>query len=648
MNLLTAENVTKSYGTKILFDNISFGIQDQEKIGIIGVNGTGKSTLLKLLAGQESSEKGQVITGNNVSVEYLPQDLEFDDQASVLEQIFRGNSALMQLLRDYECALQKLNQDPQNAVYQQKLIDLGQKMDAQNAWQIESEAKTILTKLGITEFDTPMGHLSGGQRKRVALASALINPSDLLILDEPTNHIDNATVDWLEQYLNNRKGALIMITHDRYFLDRVVNQIFELDRGKLSPYPGNYTRYLELKAEREEQEEASERKRQNRIRNELAWIRRGAQARSTKQKARIERFEALVADKPAESAGKIDIAAVASRLGKKVIECRHLHHEFPQRGTLIEDFDYSVARNDRVGIIGPNGMGKSTLLNLLAGRLEPDQGEIEWGPTVKIGYFAQENSAMNPNQRVIDSVKDIAEVLPSADGGVITASQMLERFLFPPALQWTPIVKLSGGEKRRLYLLHVLMGAPNVLLLDEPTNDLDIQTLRVLEEYLDDFPGAVIAVSHDRYFLDRVAERIFAFEGQGKIRSYIGNYSDYREHAIEEERLELSKTQQQTKHQHEQKDHSVEDNSHSMKPQKERLKMTYKEQREFEQIDDVIAEKEAELAKINQEINEAGSDYGKLNELASQQHMLEQALEELMNRWAYLNELVEKIAQSKG
>lgn len=317
MNLLAAENLTKSYGTKVLFDNISFGIQDKEKMGIIGVNGTGKSTLLKILAGLESPEKGQVITGNNVSVEYLPQDPEFEDQASVLEQIFRGNSTLMQLLKDYERALQKLNRDPQNTVFQQKLLDLGQKMDAQNAWQLESDAKTILTKLGINEFDTSMGLLSGGQRKRVALASALINPSDLLILDEPTNHIDNATVDWLEQYLNNRKGALIMITHDRYFLDRVANQILELDRGKLYPYPGNYTRYLELKAEREEQEEASERKRKNRIRNELAWIRRGAQARSTKQRARIERFEALVADKPAESAGRVDIAAGASRLGKK-------------------------------------------------------------------------------------------------------------------------------------------------------------------------------------------------------------------------------------------------------------------------------------------------------------------------------------------
>ncbi|WP_434510196.1 ABC-F family ATP-binding cassette domain-containing protein [Desulfitobacterium sp. AusDCA] len=651
MNLLAAENLTKSYGTKVLFDNISFGIQDKEKMGIIGVNGTGKSTLLKILAGLESPEKGQVITGNNVSVEYLPQDPEFEDQASVLEQIFRGNSTLMQLLKDYERALQKLNRDPQNTVFQQKLLDLGQKMDAQNAWQLESDAKTILTKLGINEFDTSMGLLSGGQRKRVALASALINPSDLLILDEPTNHIDNATVDWLEQYLNNRKGALIMITHDRYFLDRVANQILELDRGKLYPYPGNYTRYLELKAEREEQEEASERKRQNRIRNELAWIRRGAQARSTKQRARIERFEALVADKPAESAGRVDIAAGASRLGKKVIECRHLHHEFPQRGIVIEDFSYSVARNDRIGIIGPNGMGKSTLLNIFDGRIEPDQGEIEWGPTVKVGCFAQENTAMNPNQRVIDYIKDIAEVLPTADGGVITASQMLERFLFSPALQWTPIAKLSGGEKRRLYLLHVLMGAPNVLLLDEPTNDLDIQTLRVLEEYLEDFPGAVISVSHDRYFLDRVAEKIFSFEGQGKIRTYIGNYSDYREHVMQEQCIEPSVAQGQIKkHQNEQKDQAAAENSHSQtfKPQKERLKMTYKEQREYEQIDDIIAQKEAELAKVNQEMNEAGSDYGKLNELVSQQQALGKTLEELMDRWTYLNELAEKISQSKA
>lgn len=641
MNLLTAENLTKTYGTKILFSNISFGIQDKDKIGIIGVNGTGKSTLMKILAGFESPEEGQVIKRNEVSLEYLPQDPNFEAQATVLEQVFRGNSSLMQLLRDYERTLEKLNRDPQNPAYQKKLLDLGQMMDAQNAWQLESEAKTILTKLGITEFETPMENLSGGQRKRVVLASALINPSDLLILDEPTNHIDNETVDWLEQYLNNRKGALIMITHDRYFLDRVANQILELDRGNLYPYPGNYTRYLELKTEREEQEEASERKRQNRYRNELAWIRRGAQARSTKQKARIERFNALVADKPAEATGTVEISAGASRLGKKVLECHHLHHEFPDRGTVIDDFSYILARNDRVGIIGPNGRGKSTLLNLLAGRLQPSRGEIEWGPTVKIGFFAQENTEMNPKQRVIDYIKEIAEVLPSGDGGVITASQMLERFLFPPALQWTPIGELSGGEKRRLYLLKILMGAPNVLFLDEPTNDLDIQTLRVLEDYLADFPGAVMTVSHDRYFLDRIAEKIFAFEGQGRIRSYVGNYTDYHEQVENEARADLSEHQPV---------HSLkpatEDSKHRM-PKERPLKMTFKEQREFEQIDEVIAQNEEELAKVNQAMNEAGSDYGKLNELVSQQQRLEQKLEELMERWAYLNEFAEKIAQTK-
>ncbi|HVJ48806.1 ABC-F family ATP-binding cassette domain-containing protein [Desulfitobacterium sp.] len=642
MNLLTAENLTKSYGTKVLFANISFGIQDKEKIGIIGVNGIGKSTLLKILAGIESPEEGQISKKNDVSLEYLPQDPEFEEQATVLEQVFRGNSSFMQLLRDYERTLEKLNRDPQNPAYQNRLLDLGQKMDEQNAWQLESEAKTVLTKLGITEFETPMGNLSGGQRKRVALASALINPSDLLILDEPTNHIDNATVDWLEQYLNNRKGALLMITHDRYFLDRVVNKIFELDQGKLYPYPGNYTRYLELKSEREEQEEASEQKRQNRIRNELAWIRRGAQGRSTKQRARIERFDGLVADKPTGVTGTVDISAGASRLGKKVLECSHLHYEFPDRGTVIEDFSYILARNDRVGIIGPNGMGKSTLLNLLAGRLQPIRGEIEWGPTVKIGYFAQENTEMNPNQRVIDYLKEIAEVLPTVDGGTITASQMLERFLFPPELQWAHIGKLSGGEKRRLYLLHILMGAPNVLFLDEPTNDLDIQTLRVLEEYLEDFPGAVMSVSHDRYFLDRVAQKIFAFEEQGKIRSYVGNYSDYQDQAAKAERtntpeLELAHRENR----------SPEDSK--QRQQKERpLKMTFKEQREFEQIDNLIAQKEEELAKVNQEMNTAGSDYGKLNELVNQQHAVEQKLEEFMERWAFLNELAEKIAQDKS
>lgn len=443
----------------------------------------------------------------------------------------------MKLLREYELALEKLNEYSDDPKLQQRLIDLGQQMDELDAWQLENEAKTILNKLGISRFDTLVGTLSGGQRKRVALASALINPTDILMLDEPTNHIDNDTVDWLEQYLNKRKGALVMITHDRYFLDRVVGRVLELDQGKLYPYPGNYSRFLELKAEREEQVEATERKRQNLFRNELAWMRRGAKARTTKQKARIERFEKLQADKPVEYGDRIEMPTGASRLGKKILECDEVRKEFPDRGVVIKSFSYILLRNDRIGIIGPNGSGKSTLLNLIVGNLTPDSGSIELGSTVNVGYFSQENTYMDPERRVIDEIKAVAEVIPTADGGFLTASQMLERFLFQPAVQWTQIGKLSGGEKRRLYLLRILMGAPNVLLLDEPTNDLDIQTLTILESYLDDFPGAVVAVSHDRYFLDRVTDKIFAFEGDGKIRSYAGNYSDYREqvYAAEQE-----------------------------------------------------------------------------------------------------------------
>jgi ABC transport system ATP-binding/permease protein len=640
MNILTAENLTKTHGVKVLFKDISFGIEEGEKIGIIGVNGTGKSTLFKVLAGVEPLESGHVVTNNNIHLEYLPQDPEFEDKATVLQQIFRGNSPIMQLLREYEMALEKLNRDPTNAVCQSTLMTLGQRMDALNAWQLESEAKTILTKLGITKFDTIVGTLSGGQRKRVALASALINPADLLILDEPTNHIDNETVDWLEQYLNRRKGSLLMITHDRYFLDRVVNRIFELDHGKLYPYPGNYSRYLELKAEREEQEESSERKRQNRLRNELAWIRRGAKARSTKQKARIERFEQLQEDKPTEKTGKVEIFAGASRLGKKVIECSQLHKTYPGRGVVVEDFSIILDRHDRIGIIGPNGSGKSTLLNLLAGRVKPDRGEIEWGPTVNIGYFTQENMDLNPNIRVIDTIKAVSEVIPTPDGGVITASQMLERFLFTPSQQWTLVEKLSGGEKRRLYLLQVLMSAPNVLFLDEPTNDLDIQTLGILEEYLEDFPGVVIVVSHDRYFLDRVAEKILAFEGNGVIRSNVGNYTEYRENVERFGAMELP-VKETSKF-------GVVESQNQGKAKERSLKMSFKEQREYEQIDALIAQAEAELKKITEEMNEVGSNYGKLNELVKIQESLETKLDEYLERWTFLNELAEKIAESKS
>ncbi|MDR3585487.1 MAG: ABC-F family ATP-binding cassette domain-containing protein [Desulfosporosinus sp.] len=647
MNVLTAENLTKSYGEKVLFTDISFGIEAGEKIGIIGVNGTGKSTLLKILAGVEWPEQGKVTTGNSVRLEYLPQNPEFEETATVLQQVFKGNSPVMQLLREYETALEKLNDDPEQPRLQQTLIALGQRMDDLDAWQLENEAKAILSKLGISKFDTLVGTLSGGQRKRVALASALINPTDILTLDEPTNHIDNDTVDWLEQYLNKRKGALVMITHDRYFLDRVVGRVLELDQGKLYPYPGNYSRFLELKVEREEQDEATERKRQNLFRNELAWMRRGARARTTKQKARIDRFEKLAADKPSDYADRIEMQAGASRLGKKILECTHVQKGFADRGVVIRDFSYILLRNDRIGIIGPNGSGKSTLLNLIAGRLTPDGGCIELGSTVKIGYFAQENTYLNPGLRVIDEIKAVAEVIPTAEGGFLTASQMLERFLFPPAAQWTQIGKLSGGEKRRLYLLRILMGAPNVLLLDEPTNDLDIQTLTILEGYLDEFPGAVLAVSHDRYFLDRVTDKIFCFEGEGAIRSYVGNYSDYKEqvYAAEQEAAQtlnlasLAKAYRATGAQ------SVE--AEPEKKKERPLKMTFKEQQDYAQIEAQIAQVEEELQKNNHHMNDMGSDFGKLTELVGIQQVLEKNLDDLLERWTYLNELAEKIAQNK-
>ncbi|WP_019850795.1 ABC-F family ATP-binding cassette domain-containing protein [Desulfitobacterium sp. PCE1] len=652
MNLLTAESLTKSYGIKPLFKDISLGIEEGQKIGIIGVNGTGKSTLLKILAGLEQPDQGQIITNNELQLEYLPQEPDFDQEATVLQQVFKGNSPLMKLLRDYEMALERLNQEPSKESYQNALLQLGQKMDSHNAWQIESEAKAVLTKLGINQFDIPVGTLSGGQRKRVALAGALIQPSNVLILDEPTNHIDNEMVDWLENYLNKLKGALLMVTHDRYFLDRVANRIFELDRGKLYSYPGNYSRFLELKAERDEQEEASERKRQNILRNELAWIRRGAQARTTKQKARIDRFEQLQADKPEEKTGKVEVSAGAARLGKKVIQCSHLCKSYPGRGMVIDDFSIILAKFDRIGIIGPNGSGKSTLLNILAGLIQADEGEIEWGPTVKLGYFAQEYREFEPQTKVIDVIKSVAEVIPTSDGGVLTASQMLERFLFTPAQQWTPVEKLSGGEKRRLYLLQVLMDSPNVLLLDEPTNDLDIHTLSILEDYLENFPGVVITVSHDRFFLDRVVDQILAFEGQGRIHSTIGNYTDYREQLdrriLEDQFVKDTLAKGQKTHSQASKPEETGDTGDQAKPKERPLKMSYKEQREYEQIEDRIADLEGQLERVNQDMVEAGSNYGKLNELMKTKEDLERALEESLERWTYLSELAEEIAGRKS
>lgn len=633
MNILSIENLTKNYGERVLFDQVTFGVDEGDKIGLIGVNGTGKSTFLKVVAGLEPADGGKVTMGSGIRVEYLPQNPEFDADSTVLAQVFKGSSPVMKLIGEYEEALEEANLHPGDTERQKRLIRLSQQMDGQNAWQLESEAKAILTRLGISDFMAQVGTLSGGQRKRIALARALVNPADLLIMDEPTNHIDNDMVAWLEQYLHAYKGALMMVTHDRYFLDRVTTGIIEIDKGRLYSYSGNYSHFLELKAAREEQAEASERKRQNLLRNELAWIRRGAQARSTKQKARIERFEELSAQQVERRDGKLEMEVGSARLGRKIIELEHIHQAFGDR-VLIRDFSYIVLRNDRVGIVGPNGSGKSTLLNIIVGTQVPDSGSVERGQTVKIGYFSQESSEMDEALRVIDYIKEEAHVITTADGGSISASQMLERFLFPPNVQWMPIAKLSGGEKRRLYLLRILMGAPNVLLLDEPTNDLDIQTLTILEDYLDDFPGAVIAVSHDRYFLDRLVDKVFAFEGNGAIRQYPGGYSDYQEKRVAAEATAAPKLKKE-----EAKEPS------EAEPTTRRLKFTFNEQREYEQIDGIIAGVEQKLQDVSGQIDACGSDFEKLQKLVAVQKELERELDGLLERWTYLNELAEKINQ---
>ncbi len=636
MNLLSIEKISKSYSEKTLLNQISLGIDDSDKIGLIGINGAGKSTLLKIIAGIERIDEGRIISANGISIEYLPQNPEFHDGHTVLEQVFKGNMHVMKHIREYEGAMERLRNNPKNEETEKELRSLTQKMDNTGAWSIEAEAKNILTRLGVSDFSSDVGKLSGGQRKRIAMAGALITPSDLLILDEPTNHIDNDTVDWLEKYLNRRKGALLMITHDRYFLDRVVNRIIELDQGSLFNYQGNYSKYLELKAEREEMEMASERKRHSLLRRELEWMMRGAQARSTKQKARIERFERLQEQKGPAAEGNVEILAGASRLGKKTIEIENISKSFSNE-FVIKDFSYNFLRDDRIGIIGPNGSGKSTLLKIISGRLKQDTGKVEIGETVKIGLFSQESEDMDETLRVIEYIREEAEFITTEDG-VLSASQMLERFLFPPAVQWTPISKLSGGEKRRLFLLKILMGAPNFLLLDEPTNDLDIKTLTILESYIDEFPGAVIAVSHDRYFLDRIVERIFSFEGGGFIRKYGGSYSDYIKNVdipqSSEEKKKTAKEKPPSNYREENK-------------LTRSLKFTYREQLEYDQIDDVIAGIEEGIKDIESRISEASSDFVRLQELMSEKEELEDKLENAIERWTYLNELAEEIEKNK-
>ncbi|OPX45631.1 putative ABC transporter ATP-binding proteinc [Ruminiclostridium hungatei] len=653
MNILSAEGISKSYSEKVLFNDSWLGIEAGDKIGLIGINGTGKSTLLKVIAGFEEPDSGRIIKTNNLNIGYLEQNPSFEEGTTVLQQVFIGHSPVMSLLKEYEIILKKCQDSPDDKQAEKKLLEIMQKMDAGNAWAIESEAKTVLTKLGISDFNAVVTQLSGGQRKRVAMAGALINPTELLVLDEPTNHIDNDSVDWLEKYLNARRGALLMVTHDRYFLERVANRIIELDNGKLYSYQANYSKFLEMKAEREEQELASERKRQNLLRTELEWIRRGAQARSTKQKARIERFEKLQEAEDVRQENSIEIQIGSARLGRKVIELSNIGKSYDQK-VLIKDFSYILLRDDRIGIIGPNGMGKSTLLGIISGRIKPDLGNVEIGETVKTGFFTQESQEMNPELRVIEYIRQVAEHIETKKGS-LSASQMLERFLFPQSVQWTPIARLSGGERRRLYLLSVLMAAPNVLLLDEPTNDLDIQTLTILESYLEEFPGAVITVSHDRFFLDRMAERIFAFEGNGYINKYAGNYSDYKEaclwEGIQGEQLQHPKAARGDG----KKIPEVEDRQDGQPQkdnraaQKERpLKFTFKEQKEYEEIDEKIADKEGELEKIKADMDIAVSDFALLQELVVKQQKLEEELDYLMERWTYLYELAERIEKSKS
>lgn len=638
MNLITLENITKSYSEKILVNNISLGINEGEKIGLIGVNGTGKSTFLKIIAGIEECDSGSITKGNRVRIEYLSQNPDYDNELTVIEQVFRGNSKEMQIIREYEEVLEKINSNTADESLHKKLINLQGEIDSLNLWDLESEAKIVLTKLGIEDFNAKVGNLSGGQRKRVMLASALITPCELLILDEPTNHLDNETINWLEEYLNKRKGALLMITHDRYFLDRVTNRILELDRGRLFSYDGNYSMLLEKKMERLEIEQANEDKRQNLIRKELAWVRRGAKARSTKQKARLDRFHDLTSQEGLVTNDNIEISVMSSRLGKKVIELHDISKTFGDK-KIINDFSYIVLRNDRIGIVGQNGVGKSTLIKILEGKLIADSGEVIKGETVKIGCFSQDDGHMNPDMRVLEYVKEAGEYLPTATGDRITASQMCEKFLFDGTMQWTLIGKLSGGERRRLHLLKILMEAPNVLLLDEPTNDLDIETLKILEDYLDDFNGAVITVSHDRYFLDRICNKIFSYEGKGEIKKYEGNYSDYLIHKEKDKVVDKEeKTVDKNK---------ISVNKKVEKIREKKLKFTFKEQKEFETIDSDIEILENKIISLDEEMSKYSSDFSKLQELMKEKEEVEKNLEFKYERWEYLNDLAQKIEESK-
>ena len=640
--ILTIEGFTKSYGEKTLFSDVSLSIDPGEHIGIVGVNGAGKSTLLRAIAGLTPLDAGTTTAMRGLRIGYLAQDKELSLDNTVLMEVFHGTDPLMQALRDYEQALAESAVQPEDKQVQERLLQAASLIDEQDGWQLEGAAKSILTRLGLPDYQARVGNLSGGQQKRLALATVLIQPADLLLLDEPTNHLDSESIAWLEEYLRTLPGAVMVVTHDRYFLDAATNRILELDRGYAYLYKGGYTDYLTQRTERAQAEEAAERKRQNFLRRELKWMRRGAQARSTKQQARIDRYEAVKAQSAPEKQQHIEIGLAGSRLGREVIELDHVSFARDEH-TYIDDFSYTVLRRDRVGILGGNGVGKTTLLNLIAGRLQPTQGTIKIGQTVKLGYFTQkaDTEAMDGRLRAIEYIEEAAHRLTLADGSTISASQLMERFLFPGNLQWTPIERLSGGERRRLQLLRILMSAPNVLLLDEPTNDLDIDTMAVLEDFLDDFGGAILFVSHDRFFVDRLADKVFVYEPGGHLRLYAGGYSYYKAREAAETAAREEQTTPAAADRAKAKPAAAAGTGAKPRPQRPK-RLSFQEQREYEGIEDRIASKEGELKATRLMMSQAGNDYGQLNELSQEEQRLSRELDELMDRWAYLSEIAEQ------
>ena len=643
MTIFTLRSLKKDFGIKEILKDANFSLDEGDKVGLIGTNGSGKSTLLKMIAGLEPIDGGEIWVNSGAKIVYLPQQPDLDENRTVLEQVFADSGEQMALVREYEeLSLKLVHEQEDTEKLLARLSSLSQRLDAAGAWELETNAKVILSKLGIENFEAKIGDLSGGYRKRIALAAALLSEPDLLLMDEPTNHLDALSVEWLQSYLNRYRGALLLITHDRYFLDRVTNRILEIDRGDLYTYSGNYTYYLEKKAEAEDAAASSQRKHAGVLRRELAWLKRGPKARSTKQKARIDRIGEMQAREFKQAHGKVEIATAGRRIGKKVIELSNICKSYDGR-TLIKDFTYTFTPQDRIGIIGSNGAGKSTLMDIITARVQPDSGTVDIGSTIHIGYFDQHSDDLNlnENQTVIDYLKSVAELVTTVDGSLITASQMLERFLFEPDRQYAPIHKLSGGEKRRLFLLRVLMSAPNVLILDEPTNDLDVQTLAVLEDYLEDFNGCVIVVSHDRYFLDRTSNTIFAFEGDGKLRQYPGNYSVYLDYKKDEEEKEdkgTRETRGQGDKVAEEKKIKQSTNSENQKSARPR-KLSYNEKREYETLEIQIPEMEVQKEEIEKILyNNPPSNFTQMQELSERLAQLVRAIDTATERWLELAE----------